>query len=67
MIVKMTDQFRPELFDDSDIVVYINNCSYKRQGILFKPNKIDRDQIQRTGCLCKSCVHLNYERLYKFQ
>jgi hypothetical protein len=21
------------------IVVYINNCSYKRQGILFKPNK----------------------------
>ena len=56
---KMTDQFRSELFDESDIVVYINNCSYKRQGILFKPNKVDRDQIQRTGCLCKSCVHLS--------
>ena len=41
------------------IVVYINNCSYKRKGILFKPNKVDRDQIQRTGCLCKSCVHLS--------
>jgi hypothetical protein len=40
------------------IVVYINNCSYKRQGILFKPNKVDRDRIQRTRCLCKSCVHL---------
>ena len=39
--------------------MYINNCSYKRQGILFKPNKLDRDQIQRTGCLCKSCVHLS--------
>ena len=25
-------------------------------GILFKPNKVDRDQIQRTGCLCKSRV-----------
>jgi hypothetical protein len=24
---KMTEQFRPELFDDSDIVVYINNSS----------------------------------------
>jgi hypothetical protein len=23
---KMTEHFRPELFDDSDIVVYINNC-----------------------------------------
>ena len=41
------------------IVVYINNCSYKRQGILFKPYKVDRGQIQRTRCLCKSCVHLS--------
>jgi hypothetical protein len=23
--------------------MYINNCSYKIQGFLFKPNKIDRD------------------------
>jgi hypothetical protein len=30
-----------------------------RKGILFKPNKVDRDQIQRTGCLCKSCFHLS--------
>ena len=42
--------------------MYINNCSYKRKGILFKPNKVDQDQMQRTGCLCKSCVHLS---LYK--
>ena len=39
--------------------MYINNCSYKRQGILFKPKKVDRDQIQRTGCLCKSCVRVS--------
>jgi hypothetical protein len=25
----------------------------------FKPNKVDQDQIKRTGCLCKSCVHLS--------
>ena len=31
-------------------VVYINNCSYKRQGILFKPNKVDRDQIHFFHC-----------------
>jgi hypothetical protein len=41
------------------MVVYINNCSYKRQGILFKPTKVDRDQTQRTGCLCESCVLLS--------
>ena len=34
--------------------MYINNCSYKRPGILFKPNKIDRDQIQQDVC-----VHLS--------
>jgi hypothetical protein len=56
---KMTEHFRPVLFDNSDIVVYMNNCSYKRKGILFNPNKVYRDQIQRTGCLCKSCVHLS--------
>ena len=28
--------------------MYINNFVFKRQGILFKPNEIDRDQIQRT-------------------
>ena len=39
--------------------MYINNCSYKRQGILFKLNKVDRDQIQRTGCLCKPRVLLS--------
>ena len=55
----LTKHFRSELFDDSDIVVYINNCSYKRKGILFKPNKVDQDEIQRTGCLCKSYVHLS--------
>jgi hypothetical protein len=31
----------------------------KRKGILFTPNKVDQDQIQRTGCVCKSCVHLS--------
>ena len=39
--------------------MYIDNCSYKRQGILFKPNKVYRNQIQRTGCLGKSCVLLS--------
>ena len=36
----------------------MNNCSYKRQGILFIPNKVDRDQIQRTRCLCKNPVFI---------
>ena len=29
--------------------MYINNCSYKGKGILFKPNKEDQDQIQNKG------------------
>jgi hypothetical protein len=28
--------------------MYINNFVFKRQGILFKPNEIDRGQIQRS-------------------
>ena len=32
-------------------------CLYKRQGILFKPNTVDRDQIQRTG-VCVNPVFL---------
>ena len=36
-----------------------NNCSYKRKGILFKPNKEDQDQIQRTGCLCNLSLYIS--------
>ena len=27
--------------------------------MLYNPNKVVQDQIQRTGCLCKSCVLLS--------
>ena len=39
--------------------MYINNCSYKRKGILFKPNKVDQDQIQRTGCLYNLSLYIS--------
>ena len=43
----------------------ISNCkhrlttSYKRQGIVFIPKYVDRNQIQRTEWLCKFCALLS--------